>query len=450
MATISAAGIGSGLDVNTIISQLMTLEQRPLMALQQKEAEYHAQLSSLGQLRSAASTYQSAMSGLTSAASLETYTATSADTAKFTATADNTAAKGTYDIQVTNLAVAQKQGSNAFADADTTTIGNAGDQMTLTIGTESFTVEIGGKTLTDIATAINDAGDNVGVTASILQEDASSYRLVLSSDASGTANTIALAFEDAAAAPIADPLGMAEIQTAEDASFIIDGTYTITRSSNTVTDAIQGVTLNLLEVSTSAVQLNVTQDTGDITSAVEDFVDAYNTLQNSLAKLSSGELSGDSTVRMLESRVRSILNTPPTGLSGTYSSLSEIGIAFQKDGTLTLDSDTLSSAIKEDRSAVADLFANDDQGYAFRLDALMDEILDSDGLISARENGINTSISSTQDGIERMETRLEIVESRLRAEFSALDLLVADMQTTGNFLTQQLDILSNMLPNNRN
>ncbi len=450
MATISAAGIGSGLDVNTIISQLMTLEQRPLMALQQKEAEYHAQLSSLGQLRSAASTYQSAMSGLTSAASLETYTATSADTAKFTATADNTAAKGTYDIQVTNLAVAQKQGSNAFADADTTTIGNAGDQMTLTIGAESFTVEIGGKTLTDIATAINDAGDNVGVTASVLQEDASSYRLVLSSDASGTANTIALAFEDAAAAPIADPLGMAEIQTAEDASFIIDGTYTITRSSNTVTDAIQGVTLNLLEVSTSAVQLNVTQDTGDITSAVDDFVDAYNTLQNSLAKLSSGELSGDSTVRMLESRVRSILNTPPTGLSGTYSSLSEIGIAFQKDGTLTLDSDTLSSAIKEDRSAVADLFANDDQGYAFRLDALMDEILDSDGLISARENGINTSISSTQDGIERMETRLEIVESRLRAEFSALDLLVADMQTTGNFLTQQLDILSNMLPNNRN
>ncbi len=450
MASISAAGIGSGLDVKTIISQLMALEQRPLVALQQKEAGFYAQLSSLGQLRSAVSSYQSAIGALTSSSALETYTATSADTAKFTATADSTAAKGTYDIQVTNLAVAQKQGSSAFADSDTTKIGNVGDTMTLTIGTDSFSVETGDKTLADIATAINDASDNVGVTASVLQEDANNFRLVLSSDKTGTANVMTLAFEDAAALPIADPLSMAQIQAADDASFVIDGTYTITRSSNTVTDAIQGVTLDLLEVSTSAAQLDVVQDTGDTTSAVNGFVNAYNTLQSSLAGLSSGELSGDSTLRMLQGRVRSILNTPPTGLSGAYSNLSEIGVAFQKDGTLTLDSTVLSSAIKDDRNAVTDLFANDDQGYAFRLDALLDDILDSDGLISAREDGINTSISTVQDGIERMGTRLEIVEARLRSQFSALDLLVANMQTTGDFLTQQLDILSNMLPNNRN
>lgn len=450
MANISAAGIGSGLDVTTIISQLMTLERRPLVALQQKEAGFHAELSSLGQLRSAVSSYQSAISALTSPSSLETYTATSADTAKFTATADSNAAKGTYDIEVTNLAVAQKLGSSAFADLDTTTIGNAGDKMTLTIGTDSFSVEIGDKTLSDIAAAINDASDNIGITASILQEDANNYRLVLSSNASGTANTITLAFEDSVASPIADPLGMTQIQAADDASFIVDGTYTITRSSNTVTDAIQGVTLNLLEVSTSAAQLDVVQDTGSVTTAVNGFVNAYNTLQNTLAGLGNGELSGDSTLRMLQGRIRSILNSAPTGLSGTYSSLSEIGVEFQKDGTLTLDSADLSSALKDDRTAVIDLFANDDQGYAFRLNALMDDTLDSDGLISARESGINASISTIKDGIERMETRLEIVERRLRAQFSALDLLVSDMQTTGNFLTQQLDILSNMLPNNRN
>ncbi len=332
MANISAAGIGSGLDVTTIISQLMTLERRPLVALQQKEAGFHAELSSLGQLRSAVSSYQSAVSALTSPSS----------------------------------------------------------------------------------------------------------------------NTITLAFEDSVASPIADPLGMTQIQAADDASFIIDGTYTITRSSNTVTDAIQGVTLNLLEVSTSAAQLDVVQDTGSVTTAVNGFVNAYNTLQNTLAGLSSGELSGDSTLRMLQGRIRSILNSTPTGLSGTYSSLSEIGVEFQKDGTLTLDSADLSSALKDDRTAVIDLFANDDQGYAFRLNALMDDTLDSDGLISARESGINASISTIKDGIERMETRLEIVESRLRAQFSALDLLVSNMQTTGNFLTQQLDRLSNMLPNNRN
>ncbi len=450
MATISASGIGSGLDVSTIISQLMTLEQRPLLALQQKEAGFHAQLSALGQLRSAVSSYQSAVGALTSSSSLDTYTATSADTAKFTATADSTAAKGTYDIKVTNLAVAQKQGSSAFADSDTTKIGSAGDKMTVTIGADSFSVAIGDKTLSDIAAAINNASDNVGVTASVLQEDASNYRLVLSSDKTGTANVMTLAFEDSGALPIADPLSMAQIQAADDASFVVDSTYTITRSSNTVTDAIQGVTLNLLEVSTSAVQLDVVQDTGDITTAVNGFVSAYNTLQSTLSSLSSGELSGDSTLRLLQGRVRSILNSAPTGLSGAYSTLSEIGVEFQKDGTLKLNSTTLSTAVKDDRNAVSDLFANDDQGYAFRLDALMGSVLGSDGLIDAREDGVNSSISRIQDGIESMGQRLKIVESRLRAQFTALDSLVASMQTTGNFLTQQLTILSNMLPSNRN
>jgi len=445
MASISAAGIGSGLDVNTIVGQLMALEQRPMLALQQKEAGFYAKLSAVGQLRSAASSYQSAVNKLTSSSSLETYTATSADTAKFTATADSTAAKGTYDIKVTNLAVAQKLGSvTSYADSDTTKIGTAGDTMTITVDSESFIVEIGDKTLADIASAINDASDNVGVTASVLQVDASTFHLVLSSDETGTANEMTFAYS------AADPFNMTdELRAADNATFDVDG-YTLTRSSNTVDDAIQGVTLNLLEVSASTVQLNITQDTSDITSAVNGFVSAYNTLQTTLSSLSSGDLAGDSTVRMLQSRVRSILNTAPTGLSGAYTNLSDIGFEFQKDGTVTLSSSTLSAAVSDDRDAVSDLFANDDQGYAFRLDALMDDVLASDGILKAREDGINSSIDSIQDGIERMEVRLQIVESRLRDQFTALDSLVANMTATGNFLTQQLDILSNMLPSNRN
>lgn len=446
---ISAAGIGSGLDVSTIISQLMSLEQRPIVALQQKEAGFQAQLSAMGQLRGAVSSYQSAVGKLTSSSALKKYTATSADAAKFTATASSTAAKSTYNIEVTNLAVAQKQGSNAFADSDTTVVGSAGDKMTVTIGTDSFSVDIGAKTLTDIAAAINDAGDNIGVTASVLQESASSYRLVLSSDNTGTANVITLAFEDSVAAPIADPLGMAQIQAAEDATFTVDGTYALTRSSNTVADAIQGVSLELLEVSTSAVQLDITVDSGDINNSVSGFVDAYNTLQTTLSSLGSSILSGDSTIRLLQSRVRSILNEPPSGLTGSYSTLSEIGVAFEKDGTLSLSSSDLSTAVNADLESVADLFANDDQGYAFRLDSLLDNILEDDGLINAREDGINSSISRIQDGIESMGNRLEAVESRYRAKFTALDLLVADMTTTGNFLTQQLDSLSNLISSNR-
>ncbi len=444
---ISAAGIGSGLDVNTIINQLVSLEQQPIIALQKKEAGFQAQLSALGQLRGAVSSYQSAMAKLTSSSALEKYTATSADTAKFTATASSTATKGTYSIEVTNLAIAQKQGSNAFVDSDTTTVGNVGDTMTVTIGTGSFSVDVGAKTLTSIAAAINDASDNIGVTASVLQESGSSFRLILSSDATGTANDMTLAFADSVANPIADPFGMAEILASEDATFTVDGTYALTRSSNTVSDAVQGVTLNLLgEGIGSPVQLDVTTDTGDINSSVSGFVNAYNALQSTLSSLGSSTLSGDSTLRLLQSRVRSILNQPPSGLTGSYASLSEIGVTFEKDGILALSSSDLSTAVNADLKSVADLFANNDQGYAFRLDALMDNILEDDGLINAREDGISSSITRIQDGIKSMGYRLELVESRLRAQFTALDLLVADMTTTGNFLTQQLDVLSNLLP----
>ncbi|VAX06241.1 Flagellar cap protein FliD [hydrothermal vent metagenome] len=449
MASITASGIGSGLDINSIISQIMALEQRPLLVLQQKEVGYQSQLSALGQLRSAAASYQSSITVLKSASSLQSYTATSADTAKFTATADSTAAKSTYDIQVTNLAEVQKQGSNAFADSDTVTVGSTGDKITATIGSSSFSVEIGGKTLSEIAEAINSASDNVGITASVLQETSSSYRLMLSSDDTGIANSMTLAFEDSGGLPIADPLGMAQIQAAEDASFTVDGIYTITRSSNTINDAIQGVTIELLEESASAVRLDVALDTGAITSAVNGFVKAYNSLQSTLSDLRNGSLSGDSTIRQLENRVRSVLNTPPAGLSGSYSTLSEVGVAFEKDGTLSLDNTKLSAALTADLDSFADLFANDNEGYAFRLDALMDNVLGSSGLIDAREDGINSRIDTIQDGVESMGRRLVSIEERYRAQFTAMDSLVASMNSTGNFLSQQFDMLSNLVAGSR-
>jgi len=244
---------------------------------------------------------------------------------------------------------------------------------------------------------------------------------------------------------------MGQVQAADDAIFKVDGAYTVTRGSNTITDAIQGVTLELLEVSEAdkPARLNVAQDTGAVSSAVEGFVDAYNTLQDTMAKLGENELSGDTTMRMLENRVRSILNAPPSGLSGAYSSLSEIGVTFQKDGSLLLNEGTLNAAIKGDVDAVSDLFANDDQGYAFRLDALMGDLLAADGLLDAREDGINARIDNAQGTIDNMAIRLESAEARLRVQFGALDGLVAGLNTTGNFLTQQFDMLNEMMASSR-
>ncbi len=450
MASITAPGIGSGLDVNSIVSQLISLEQQPILALQQKEADYAAQLSAIGQLRSAVTPLQDAADKLKNFSTFDAFTATSADTAKFTASADNTAASGSFDIQVQSLARSQKLGSASVADKDTTTFGNAGDTLTLTVGGSSFTVATGGKTLSGIASAINDAPDNVGVSASVVQENAGNFYLVLTSDQTGTANTITAAFKDSSGSPVADPLTMAEIQSATDASILIDSTYTVTRSSNTISDAIQGVTLTLKETSTSAVSLTVGKDSSAVSNAVQGLVDAYNGMISTLNKLGDGDLSGDSTLRLMENQIRAIFNTPPKGLAGAFDTLADIGVSFQKDGTLSFDSSKLSDAMSSDLTAVADLFSNDDQGYAFRLSSTVETMLGNSGLLAAREDGLNARIDDTEAQVAAMQLRLDATEQRLRDQFTALDTLMSQLTQTSNFLTAQLSSLSNLTSGNRN
>ena len=450
MATITALGIGSGLDANSIIESLMQIEQQPLVRLQQKEAGFLAELSAIGQLRSAIASFKDTVDAISSASDFNVFTATSADTAIFTASADSSAAVGTYDIQVTSLAVAQKQGSNSFADSDTTTVGSAGDTMEITIGSDDFTVEIGGKTLDEIAEAINSATGNVGVTASVIQEDSSNFYLTLTSDDTGTANEMTLAFEDSGGGSIVDPLGMAVTQAADDADLVIDNTYNITRSSNSITDVIEGVTLTLLDTSASAVELTVTQNSNSIISSIDEMVSAYNSLQSTMTSLGADQLSGDSTLRTMQSQVLSIFNTAASGLTGSYSSLYDIGIEFDKYGVMEVDSDTLSSAVTSNLDSVSELFSDDDQGFAFRLSELLDNMLDDDGLLDAREDGINAQIESTQDAATAFTERLELVEARYRAQYAALDTLMSSLSATSSYLDQQLSVLANLIPGNSN
>ncbi len=450
MATISALGIGSGLDANSIVEQLMAIEQQPLVRLQQKEAGFLAELSAIGQLRSAISTFKDTADALSASSDFDVFTATSADTAIFTASASSSAAVGTYDIQVNFLAVAQKQGSNSFADSDTTTVGSSGDTVTITIGSNDFTVEIGAMTLDDIADAINSASDNVGVTASVIQEDSTHYYLTLTSDDTGTANEMTLAFEDSGSNPIVDPLGMAVIQAADDAEILVDNTYTITRSSNTITDAIGGVTLKLLDTSASAAGLSVTHNGNSVISSIQELVSAYNSLQSTMTSLGADQLSGDSTLRTLQSQILSVFNTAASGLSGDYSSLYDIGIEFDRYGVMSIDSDVLSSAVTSNLDSVAELFSDDDQGFAFRLSELLDSMLDDDGLLDAREDGINAQIESTQDAADAFTERLELIEARYRAQYAALDTLMSSLTATSDYLDQQLSILASLIPGNRN
>lgn len=438
MAGISAPGIGSGLDVNAIVRQLMALERRPLDNLKREESGYQAQLSAYGKLRGAVDAFQSAMDGLGSLDKFKVFEALSSDEDALSAVASSGASPGRLSIQVVNLAVAKRMGSDPFAPADT--IGAAGDTMTLSVGSDSFTVDIGGKTLAQIRDAVNDAADNAGVTATLINETATSQRLVLTSNETGTVNAVNLSFSNGGS-PIADPLGMAQTVAAEDAELLVDNTYTITRSSNSIDDAVQGVTLTLKAETAAALDLSVQRDTDAVKESVNDFVEAYNNLRSTLDTLRKGELAGDNTLLLVERRIQGILNTPPSGLTGGLSYLSQIGVSLQKDGKMAVNDAQLSSALASNFSAVADLFADDNQGYAYRLESAARDLLASNGLIDSREDGLNTRIDRVRDRQDIFERRLEDVEKRYQAQFAALDTLIGQLSASGNYLTQQLNAL---------
>ena len=446
MPTLSAAGIGSGLDIEGIINSLMAVEQIPLQKLQLESAGYLTKISAYGMLRSALAPFQDAVDKLKNFDDFNPVRASSND-ASFSASATNEAALGSYRISVDRLAQAHKMGSASQTDADTTTFGNAGDQMTLTTDAGAFTIEYGGKTLKEIQTAINEATDNIGITASIIRENDSSYYLSLTSDKTGLANAMTLSFTDSNGIAITDPFGFTQTQEALDAQVTIDDVYIVESSENSITDAIQGVTINLLKEGTSTGQLSISRDDKAVVNAVEDFVDAYNDMRENFDELRQGDLSGDGTLRLIENQVRSLVGSQ-AGIGGAYNYASQVGISFQKDGTLSFNSTKLSSALESDLAAVAELFANDDQGFAFQLSGVLDNMLSTDGMIDVREEGLNASVDSTNDAMEKMQTRLGLVEARYRNQFTSLDLLLGELQATSSYVEAQLKSLENLLPSN--
>ena len=451
MATISAPGVGSGLDIQGLIQQLMEVEREPLRQLEKQQQDYEAQLSAYGRLKSALSSFQSAMADLSSVADFRKYTTVSSDESVLTASASSAAAVGSYDIVVNTLAERHKLSSGAYADSDTTAVGTG--TLTIDVGGNAFsvTIDASNNTLEGIAAAVNDAADNTGVMATVINDGTSAY-LVFTASETGTANALTVTVTGDGDGNDTDNAGlsaltfvsggtqnMTQIQAPVDASLTIDSTFNVTSGSNTVTGVISGVTLELEALGSAT--LDVQRDTEGVTESVQAFVDAYNALRNTLNDLGDDELEGDSTLRSIAGRLRGVLNTPPTGLSTSLTALSEVGITTERDGTLSLDTATLNDALASDFNGVAQLFANDPQGYAFRFEALADELLDVEGVIKAREDGLNERIDLTEERITRMEYRLDKIEQRYLAQFTALDTLLAQLQATGNFLSQQLGAL---------
>lgn len=446
---ISSAGIGSNIDVNSLVSQLMAIERRPLDLLNQRKSLYNAELSAFGKISSDLAAFQSAVSALKNADDFKVYKATAADTDYVTASADSGASVTNHSLTITQLAKAQKLVSTTFADTSVVTVGTG--SLTVANGASSFNVTIDStnNTLDGIVNAINSASSNFGVAASIIN-DGTGYRLLFSPNETGTAYAVTISVTDTGDSNHTDASGLSRLyysgggqltqtQAAQNAIITVDGLTGIQSASNTVTDVIQGVTLNLKKdgVSTS---LDVAVDTDTVTNNLTALVTAYNKLANDTKSLrqKGGTLEADNTVLTIQGQLMSVFNTQATISGNAYSYLAEIGLSLQSNGTLSLNSADFKSALSSDMNSVVNLFTHSTQGFMQRFYSETTTLLQADGVVDAKNDGLGSRISDIDIRISQMETRLTSTERRLRKQFASLDALLGTLSSTTSLLLRQL------------
>ena len=461
----SSLAFGTNLDINSIVTQLMTVEKRPLTLLSEKQAKLETKISSYGMVKGAMSTLQTAAEALGKAEIFASRKATIADSAVATVAASTTATPGNYSIEVSSLARAQVTASAAFAGGSTANVGSG--TLTIELGSYSggaFTanpdktavninISSSAATLADVRDAINAA--DAGVTASLLN-DGTGTRLVLTSQDGGTANTVRITAADGDGnntdnaglsrliydASTGGTSNLSEKVTASDAVLKING-IDVTSSSNTLTDTIEGVTLTLKSTNVgNPTTLTVGADYTGAKSAIEKLVKSYNdailTIKNQTSYNTTTQtgaaLNGESTVLSLRSRLASAV----TEEIAPGVSLASIGVSVQKDGSLKIDSDKLTTALESGAAKSLFMGSTGVTGLASKIDSMISSVIDEDGLIGNRLEGMEETKKAMNRQRDALNVRMEQIEARYRRQFTALDSLISSMNTTSTFLTQQL------------
>ena len=546
MIGISSAGIGSGLDIEGIISSLMAAERIPLTKVSQERTQTNTKISIYGIIKNSFADLKAAADKLTNLSNLNPLKTTSSDDKVVSATASASAAKGSYSIEVSQLAKAQSVAAPSVATSDTI-VGTG--SLTLTLGsynsgTNTFTnnpdktpvtinIGAGQQTLDGIKQAINDS--NAGVTASIIN-DGTGSRLVLTSKETGavngfklevtdndgintdTAGLSMLAYDPTAA--VGSGKNAESLQVAQNANFTINN-LAVSKASNTVTDAVEGLTLNLKAITTTPINLEVSLDDSALKTTLDGFVAAYNKIRGNLKdqQQKDATLSKETTPSALERGMRNILREQ---VAQYGIGLSDIGLNFDKDGVLSLDKTKLDTAVAADPSILEKVFSNTasttdarvkfvgantktlegtyainistaydgsntiagtingvagtgvgnlltgatgeaseglqfsvaqdafgdmgtitfSKGLGERLSDWIGSLTDEGGALTSRTDGLNSRLQRLDDQEDRINLRLEQVEKRYRAQFTALDTMLASMQQTSSYLSQQLAALA--------
>lgn len=467
---LSAPGIGSNLDVNGLVSQLMAIERQPLTLSQQREAKVQAQLSAYGMLQSQIALFGDSAAALGKAEKISGFKAVVADTEVASVTAGVTATAGSYSLEVKQLAKVSKLATGPFA-ASSTVVGTG--SLTITLGTYesvgntftpradktplTITVDASNNTLAGVRDAINAAKS--GVTATIVT-DSSGARLVISSSETGAKNAIKI---DAPGLPafaynptVSGTQAVTQLQAAQDAKIAID-TLEIISASNQVTGAIDGLTLNLAKAKPGVpTTLSVSQDIDGTKAVLREFITSFNAL-NSLVRgytkydattKVKGALQGEVTAVSVLNQMRTAVAGAIAGASGDFKNLADIGISLQTDGSLKLDESKLANVTSNatDFARVTRLFvasASNADTYVVRIKSFVDKMQGTSGLIPAKTEGLTTTIRRLDKEQEAINQRLVTVEARLRRQFNALDANLASQNAVAAYLTSQSAVWAN-------
>jgi len=467
---ISSPGVGSGLDINSIVTQLAAVEKQPLVQLQKNASKLQTQLSSFGTVKSQLASLQDASAALLSSDTWGSKTFSSNNTSAITGSVSTSALASSFSVGVTQLAAAQSARTAALTT--TSTVGGNGS-LSIAIGTWSGSTFTQGSatpvsvsisstdTLTTVASKINSAG--AGVSASVVTSG-TEQRLLISGTNTGAANGFKITALDGST-EITDGVtgvgkfsytsttgtnGLTRTQAAQDASITVEG-ITVTSSTNTVADAVPGVTLKLLSTTTSNAQITVGGDTDTIKTKIKAFQDAFNNLVSNLKNLTkydsttktAGALQGDGTAVGLLSVLRSMISASgPAASAATFGRLSDVGLQQQQDGTLTTNASKLTTALNS-LDSLKTFFSNAGDstvtnGLARRFRDFAMQANGVTGTLSLKNTAIQTAISRNTKDQSKVNDKVTEVTKRLYAQYSGLDTKMGGLNGLSSFVSSQV------------
>jgi flagellar hook-associated protein 2 len=452
--TITSLGVGSGLNLNSIVTSLVAVEQQPITQLLAQATVLQTQISDFGQISSLTSTLQDAASALRNPGLWNAQAITSSNSTAVSATATSGALSGNYAVSVQNLASAQTVVSGTSYSSASSLVGSG--NLTLQLGTWSgstFQGQSGNPTtiavsstdtLQSLVSKINSAG--MGVTASLVT-DASGVRLALSSINTGAANGFQVTGDDPSLAGVAYDPGTSSA-AGTNANAIING-ISVSSASNTITGAVYGLSLTLGQTTTTPVNVAVTPDQTSISNAIQSFVTAFNGLASYLQTTTAydastqvaGDLQGNSSANSVQQLLRNTLNMT-TSSSTAFTSLSDVGIQFQRDGTLSIDQPTLNAALTnlpQLKSAFATINSNGTaNGFASNFVNMSLQLIGPSGLVTNTTSSLKTQLSQNQSDQTALNNQVAAYQQTLVAQYSALDAQLGQLSSLSSYVNQQL------------